>query len=410
MEHRNPYRPGVGTPPPYLADRDAQLRRFSRYLDDFPEVRRNVRVTGLRGVGKTVLLKEYRKAAKDFGWVVIRRDVSPRLSSEADFAVAIRDDLEKAATELSLTAKLKSRLSKAKSVIERIEIGLPGEVTISLARGGDRASLLEDRVRDGLLEIGSLARAAGRGVAFLYDEAHLLHDRPRKAQFPLSALLGAFVETQDDDDEEHPVMLVVSGLPPLINNLQEARSHSERLFEAEPLSDLSLEPDDGKPSPAVLALTEPVKGTGLSYAPATATQIVRDVSGYPYFIQKFGEALWDAAVESEKREIDGALYQSTRRLVRDALDLEFFESRYGAATPGDQMTLRITASLGGERFEVRELGKEITSRNQNANQQSVNRLLRGNLLYRIQQGVYGYTAPMFGDFMRRKHQRQEDDR
>lgn len=407
---QNPYRPGVGTPPPYLADRDAQLRRFSRYLGDFPEVRRNVRITGLRGVGKTVLLKEYRKEAQSLGWVVIRRDVSPRLSSETNFALAISADLQKAANELSLTAKLKNQLSKAKGVIEQIEIGLPGDVTISVAPGDRRASLLEDRVRDGLLEVGRLAKAAGRGVAFLYDEAHLLYDRPRKAQFPLSALLGAFVEVQDDEDEEYPVMLVVSGLPPPINNLQEARSHSERLFEAEPLSDLSLDSTNGKPSPAVLALTEPVKGTGLSYAPRTAAQIVQDVSGYPYFIQKFGEALWDATVQAGESEIDNRLYQSTRRLVRDALDLEFFEGRYGGATPGDQMTLRVAASLGGERFEVRHLGTEITSRNQNANQQSVNRLLQGNLLYRIQQGVYAYTAPMFGDFVRRKHPRQESDR
>jgi type II secretory pathway predicted ATPase ExeA len=406
---RNPYRPGVGTPPPYLADRDAQLRRFSRYLDDFPEVRRNVRVTGLRGVGKTVLLKEYRKEAKNVGWVVIRRDVSHRLSNEADFAIAISDDLQKAANELSLTAKLKNQLSKARGVIKQIEVGLPGDVTVSMAGGGGRPSILEDRVRDGLREVGQLAKAAGRGVAFLYDEAHLLYDRPRKEQFPLSTLLGAFVEVQDDEDEEYPVMLVVSGLPPLVNNLQEARSHAERLFEAEPLADLSLEPGNGGPSAAVLALTEPVKGTGLSYAQATAAQIVRDVNGYPYFIQKFGEALWDSAVQAGEPEIDDTLYRSTRRLVRDALDREFFEGRYGAATPGDQMTLRVAASLGGEQFEVRRLGEEITSRNQNANQQSVNRLLQGNLLYRVQQGVYAYTAPMFGDFVRRKYPRQESD-
>lgn len=152
-----------------------------------------------------------------------------------------------------------------------------------------------------------------------------------------------------------------------------------------------------------------MKGSRLSYAPSTAEQIVRDVSGYPYFIQKFGGALWDAAVGADKATIDDTLYRSTRKLVRDALDQEFFEGRYGGATPGDQMTLRIAASLGGERFEVRRLGEEIASRNQNANQQSVNRLLQGNLLYRVQQGVYAYTAPMFGDFLRRKYPRQEDD-
>ncbi len=54
---KNPYRPGVGTRPPYLAGREQQIHRFQRMLEDYPEKRRNLRVTGLRGVGKTVLLK-----------------------------------------------------------------------------------------------------------------------------------------------------------------------------------------------------------------------------------------------------------------------------------------------------------------------------------------------------------------
>lgn len=54
---RNPYQPGVGTIPPYLADREEHLQRFGGYLRDFPDKRRNVRLSGLRGVGKTVLLK-----------------------------------------------------------------------------------------------------------------------------------------------------------------------------------------------------------------------------------------------------------------------------------------------------------------------------------------------------------------
>lgn len=99
---------------------------------------------------RLLLLKEYRKAAKDRGWVVIRRDVSRRLSNEADFAVAISDDLQHAAGELSLTAKLRNQLSKAKGVIEQIELGLPGDVTVSVAPSRRRTSILEDRVRDGL--------------------------------------------------------------------------------------------------------------------------------------------------------------------------------------------------------------------------------------------------------------------
>jgi hypothetical protein len=78
-----------------------------------------------------------------------------------------------------------------------------------------------------------------RGVAFLYDEAHTIYDRPQQHQFPLGALIGAFVQTQDDD-AQLPVMLVRCGLPPLVTNLQRARSHAERLFRAEELGNLSL--------------------------------------------------------------------------------------------------------------------------------------------------------------------------
>ena len=80
---KNPYRPGVGTRPPYLAGREQQIHRFQRLLEDYPEKRRNLRVTGLRGVGKTVLLKEYERIAKRHEWVVVRRDWSTRLCDEA---------------------------------------------------------------------------------------------------------------------------------------------------------------------------------------------------------------------------------------------------------------------------------------------------------------------------------------
>jgi hypothetical protein len=77
-ERSGPYKPGVGTRPPFLAGRDDQLRRFARLIEDYPEKRGNVRITGLRGVGKTVLLKEFECMAKHAEWVVVRRDLSPR--------------------------------------------------------------------------------------------------------------------------------------------------------------------------------------------------------------------------------------------------------------------------------------------------------------------------------------------
>lgn len=408
---RNPYQPGVGTTPPYLADREEQLGRFRGYLRDFPEKRRNVRLSGLRGVGKTVLLKEYRALASESDWVVIRRDLTARMCQESDFARAIADDLDGAIRAFSGAAKLKGALASARRAVGEITVGLPGGASISVKPGAAASqSILEDRVKDALIRVGALAAKAARGVAFLYDEAHTMHDQPRTHQYPLGALLGAFVQAQDEEDPPLPVMLVVSGLPPLIQNLQAARSHAERLFRVEELGNLSREPGvAGEPSAAALALTKPAADTGIRFESTVAERIAADVDGYPYFIQKYGEALWDAADAAHVDVITERLYRSTRSGIQDALDAEFFENRYLDAPRADQLTLRVAASVGDEQFEIAKLVEHFTSRNANATQQSVNRLLKSNHIYRVSQGVYAYTAPLFGDFVRRKYPRQEAD-
>jgi hypothetical protein len=411
---KNPYQPGVGTSPPYLAGREAQLRRFKRILEDYPEKRRNLRITGLRGVGKTVLLKEFERIAKADAarrWIVIRRDFVPRMAGEADFVTAMAEYLREAAEQISLRMRVKNHLVEAMKAISEVQFELAGGLLMTAGPGakGARARILEDRLRAAFVNVGRLAAEAKRGVIFMFDEAHEVHDQPRSNEFPLSALLAAVVAAQDQEDPPLPIMLVLSGLPPLVSNLQEARSHSERLFRAEELANLPLEPVDGGASEAELALTRPTEGGPIVYAPGTAERVVRDVDGYPYFIQWHGEALWDAADESGRKLIDMDLYASSRRLIQRALDLEFYAGRYGDARAADQLTLRTAAALGGERFTVSQLNAALTARKPNANAQSLKRLVDDNIVYRTKQGVYAYTAPLFGDFLRREHPHELGD-
>lgn len=406
---KNPYKPGVGTRPPFLAGRDEQLRRFRRILEDYPEKRNNLRMSGLRGVGKTVLLKEFERLAKREGWVVVRRDLSPRLCDEETFAVAISDYLREAVEQLSVVAKLKHRMADAaQAAIGQVAVDLGDGVTVSLARGSKRRdSVLEDRLRVALTEVGRLAR--GRGVALLFDEAHTVYDAPRKGQFPLGALLSAFVAAQDEDDDPLPVMLVLCGLPPLIGNIHRARSNAERLFKTEHIGNLSLTKNADDLSDAALALVRPARDSGeIELDDQTAETVARDVDGYPFFIQWFGESLWDAADVDGVPRIDHALYETHRRLVQGALDDEFFEPRYRDARRADQGTLRVAAGLGAERFEKNEIDG-ATTRSSGAIAQSLNRLIGDNLLYRDDHGVYAYTAPLFGDFLRRRHPRLDED-
>lgn len=407
---KNPYKPGVGTRPPFLAGRDEQLRRFARLLEDYPEKRGNLRITGLRGVGKTVLLKEFERMAKRERWVVVRRDLSPRLCDEEAFATAIADYLRDAVDQLSVVARIKGRVADAaKAAIAQVTVDLGGGVTVSLSSGEDprRNSILEDRLRLAVAQLGVAAR--GRGVAFLFDEAHTVYDQPRKAQFPLGALLSAFVAAQDEDDDPLPVMLVLCGLPPLIGNIHRARSNAERLFKAEQIANLSLDAAENGLSDAALALVNPARDSGaIAFADDTAARIARDVDGYPYFIQWFGEALWDAADVEGRGVIDDELYAMHRKIVQSALDDEFFEPRYRDARRADQGTMRVAADLGAERFEKNEIDA-ATTRSTGAIAQSLNRLITDNLLFRDDHGVYAYTAPLFGDFMRRRHPRLDED-
>ena len=214
-------------------------------LEDYPEKRRNLRVTGLRGVGKTVLLKEYERIARGHDWVVVRRDWSTRLCEEADFATAIASYLREAVEALSVKARIKNRAAAAMKAIGQVQVQLAEGVTLSVGAGAGQpaVSVLEDRLRVALTHVGEIARAQGRGVALLFDEAHSVYDRSAKRQYPLGALLSALTAVQDDDEEPSPMMLVLCGLPPLTGNIHAARSNAERLFRGEEIGNLSLAPE-----------------------------------------------------------------------------------------------------------------------------------------------------------------------
>lgn len=404
---RNPYSPGVGTRPPYLAGRDRELHAFTRLLDDYPEKRRNLRVTGLRGVGKTVLLKEYQRIARRRGWIVVRHDLGPRLRDEDQFAHAMTDYLRDALEGLSSTARLKNLIGNATQAIA--EVGLPFGGSVKL-KEKEPTSVLEDRLARALIQIGKLTRKQDRGVVFLFDEAHTVFDDESGEQFPLGALLSSFIAAQDDDDEPLPVMLVLCGLPPLIGNIHRARSNAERFFRAEALENLPLGAEgEQQLSEAALALVKPAEDEGsLRFEPGLAEEIARDVDGYPYFIQWFGEALWDAAELEGLTVIDDSLYRKHRKSIQEALDSEFFEPRYRDARPADQRTLRLAASLDGETFTKAAL-TAAAKRSSGAVDQSLRRLIADNLIFRDDHGVYAYTAPVFGDFMRRSHPPLEED-
>ena len=279
---RNPFRPGMGLEPPYLADRQYQLQRFARYLDGFPEFPRNVRVIGLRGVGKTVLLQRYAALAEESEWVVVRRELGTDLQDEAAFGLAVLDDcrfaLDRVSRRTAAARHSKAAIAHALDLLGGISVVLAGiSLTVRTPSTAIRQRpVLSDQLFSALEATCRTATSAGRrGVILSYDEAHLLRDSANQRQYPLSALLAAVARAQR---EAIPVMLVVCGLPALTDNLALAKSYSERMFQAEVL-DALRPPEDQH------AFERPLSESHRDFEPELIEAVRGDARGYPFHIQ-----------------------------------------------------------------------------------------------------------------------------
>jgi hypothetical protein len=385
----------MGLEPPYLADRKGQLERFQLYLDGFPEFPRNLRLTGLRGVGKTVLLRRYATLAESQGWLVIRREWSEHLLDERTFSLALVEDCQQAADRSSTSTHLKHRAS---AVIKQA-VDLIGSITVSVAdvavgvkpHLGQRTgpATLEDHLFQAFRSAAEAAGAAGRrGIVLCYDEAHVVRDTTRTRQYPLSSLLSTIARAQL---ESMSLMLIVCGLPTLTENLARAKSYSERMFQSEGLDRL-------RPPEDLHAFTRPLTAAHRVWEPGVAEAVVRDTVGYPYFIQFVGAQLWEASDWAAPVRVGN--YERIRPAIFKAIDHAFFDARLARTSRLERRLLHAiardgeTASIGSA---LRRLG--ISN---GAVQWAALRLIEKGLLYRPERGTVAFTLPLFGDYLRRQ--------
>lgn len=317
---RNPYRPGVGLRPRILAGREAELARFDAGLRGAPKIPANVRLTGLRGVGKTVLLRELDETARKAGWATAQNELEPRHNTADQLLALIRGMIDEARKRVSAVERVKDAASNAAGVIGRIGVKYD-DLTFSFDAGGHH----EMDLARALVGVAELAERHGRrGFVLLFDEAQVLRDDPDQDDYPLSLLLAAVSAVQK---EQVPVVLVVSGLPTLTGHLLKARTYSERMFRGEEIG--SLRYDDARS-----AFVGPLNGTEIGATEDLVLDVLREVAGYPYFIQLWGAELWDARSKRAPRisrascwrpcvhsSTTGSTKTSTGRALRPSLPL-----------------------------------------------------------------------------------------
>ena len=189
-----PYRPGNGIDPPYLGDREEQIEAVRGFLKNSRHPR-NVLITGLRGVGKTVLLNRIQGEAESGGWIVVDREFSESDADPHAFANALLTDVNRALRRLSLSTRLRD---KAEQMLQTA-IDMVGALTVSYGefkvsvdtkrRRGEAPRRLDDDLREALTHICELClRSEYKGLVLRYDEFHVV--REKTGDLTLSALLS----------------------------------------------------------------------------------------------------------------------------------------------------------------------------------------------------------------------------
>jgi hypothetical protein len=217
-----------------------------------------------------------------------------------------------------------------------------------------------------------------------YDEFHVV--RERAGAPTLSALLSATSAVQQ---RSLPLMLMLCGLPPVVDNLSRSKSYSERMFATLELSNL-------RPPEDRAALVDPAVRLDRRYADDVIEAVIQDTGGYPFFIQVYGDALWAGSAGAT---ITMADFKRLRPRILATLDAGFFRARYVRASPNERRLMRHIAAVG-ESASSEQLQKASGLKN-NEIQPTVSALIQKGLVYRPERAHLAFTAPMFGAFLRR---------
>lgn len=395
---QNPFRPGAGQPPVYLAGRSTEAKHFEKMLAQAP-VLRNTIITGLRGVGKTVLLTTLKPKAQGAGWLWTGTDLteSVSLSEEricrrlvTDLSVLLRPILVK--TSETLPFGFNREVQK-----KQMPVGFDDLWKIYT----DTPGLNEDKIKAVLLSVRNMLIGTGvKGIVFAYDEAQNLSDKAKDKEFPLSILLDTFASIQRDHHEVQ-FMLVLTGLPTLFPRLNEARTYSERMFDVMQLDKLSIE--DSRE-----AITKPIEITKstLTFAPDTVDDIAAMSGGYPYFIQYICKEVFDAWITQKEA---GEIPIIAREEILSKLDQDFFAARWDRATDRQQEFMKVIATLdtGDTEFTTQEIvaaSKEVLEKGFSPSHatQMLGALFEKGLVYRNKHGKYSFAVPLMSSFILRQ--------
>jgi len=386
---RNPYAPGAGQRPPELAGRDREISQFEVVLERVARARpeRSMVLTGLRGVGKTVLLNTFRSMALQRLWGTGKLEARPDQSIRRPVAAA----LHMAVRELAPRHRAPDRIDAFLGVLKAFALRDPKapkgtSVTVQLgidvpaARGRADSGDLELDLTELFTDAASVAADLGVGIALFVDE---MQDVPAA---DVSALCAACHELSQVGG---PLIVVGAGLPHLPSVLSASKSYSERLFRYVRIDRLDREAADQ-------ALIAPAEREDVIFKQEALDALYEAADGYPYFVQAYGKVTWDVAAASPVTAADVAVAAPE---AEGELAVGFFGSRYERATPAEREYMRAMAAIGDEPLLTSSVADEL-GRKPSSLSPARDGLIKKGLIYSSERGLIAFTVPHFGKFLR----------
>lgn len=206
---RNPFSPGAGSPPPELVGREEIIQQASILLARIRAGRseKSMFLTGLRGVGKTVLLNEITRLAEAEGYQTIFIEAHEDKSLASVLAPQLRRLLFRLDRMQGAKDKIRRGLAVLKGFVGSIKVtfdDIPVGIDIEPEKGSADSGDIEIDLPELLGVVAEAAQDRKTAVAILIDEIQYFGERE------LSALIMAMHRMQQ---RRLPLLLIGAGLP-----------------------------------------------------------------------------------------------------------------------------------------------------------------------------------------------------
>ena len=320
-EYSNPFTPGFGAIPPYLAGRADEQDVFRNNLADLSAGKSPPAATvlyGPRGMGKTVLLRWFKDEVEKGG----ARDGSMRV------VWVTPQDLK---SPLDLWKSLLPPQSWIKKHLLPKVFSARFDEALTLTAEWESDKENKQTIQNALIRKGKK-----RPLILLMDEAHNMEE----------SLCSSLLNLYQNIRPETPFMLVLAGTPGLHNFLSGVNATFVERSEMIGLGRLNEQASAD-------AISKPLEEHGIQITDAALSLIVEDSQCYPYFLQVWGKSLW---MEANKENLT-CMSDEQVAVVKPKINIikqEFYEKRRDKL---DVLGLRSTSLAIAQEFQDT---KEIT--------------------------------------------------